>query len=109
MSTTPPRVVGISGNSINLKDLNKEIILSREGDDIYWEGKKLSISVATKSPTSTLIHFAVNISNEGTPVPTCSLQDFKIAPEIFSKRVMEALCTEVQGMIEATQKVHWVR
>jgi len=92
-----------------LKDLNKELKLNRDGDDIYFNEKKLSISVATQSPTSTLIHFAVNISNEGTPVPTCSLQDFNMAPEAFSGRVMEKFCAEVEGITQATQKVHWVK
>ena len=40
-------------------------LLLRDGDDIYIGEQKLSISIATNSPTSTLIHFAVNVTNEG--------------------------------------------
>src|SRR5690606_8767219 len=36
-------------NKILLKTNNK-FSLTREGDDLYWESKKLSISIATHSP-----------------------------------------------------------
>ncbi|MES2769707.1 MAG: DUF366 family protein, partial [Bdellovibrionota bacterium] len=57
-----------------------QILLKRDGDDLYLDDRKLSISIAARSPQSILIHFAMNISNEGTPVKTCSLQDLKIEP-----------------------------
>lgn len=40
---------------------------SRDGDDIYFEGKKLSVSIATCSNSSMKIHFGMNIINKGTP------------------------------------------
>src|SRR5258708_7976068 len=43
---------------------------TRDGDDIFWQDRKLSISIATVSPVSALVHFAVNISNINTPVKT---------------------------------------
>jgi uncharacterized protein len=87
--------------------------LTREGDDVYWltgsgkkkEKKKLSISIASKSVTSSQIHFAVNISNRGTPVKTCSLEDFKINPKNFSKKIMKSFVVEFLSICEATQKV----
>lgn len=81
----------------------------REGDDLYWNDKKLSISIATSSPTSTLIHFAVNVSNEGTPVPTTSLEDLKVDAQDFSRRLMDLFTKEVATSVAATQKVHWVK
>jgi len=82
----------------------------REGDDIYFlseigEKKKFSISIATKSPVSTLVHFAFNISNEGTPVPTCALSDFEIEANEFVRNVLVSLEKEIQSMREATRKV----
>jgi hypothetical protein len=88
-----------------LQEMNPKILLKREGDDLYWEGKKLSISVAAQSPLSVVIHFAVNVQNSGTPVPTCALTDFSIDPERFAKSVMEAFALEYKSLIEATQKV----
>lgn len=90
---------------------NREVALAltRDGDDIFANGKKLSISIATQSPVSSLIHFAVNVRNEGTPVPTLSLEDLGVEPKVFAEQVMEILCKEVHSTIEATQKVRWVR
>lgn len=90
---------------INIFQNGKKELLIRDGDDIYLKDKKLSISVATLSRTSALIHFAVNISNEGTPVETCSLNDFSIKPVEFAQSIMTDFCNEVTSMVEATQKV----
>lgn len=84
--------------------------LFRSGDDIYSaDRRKLSISIATQSPVSSLIHFAVNVSNKGTPVPTLSLEDLKVDPRKFAESVMEKFCAEVKTIVEATQKVRWVK
>src|SRR5437773_1707893 len=69
--------------------------ISRQGDDLYWEQKKLSISVATASPISVLIHFAVNVTNEGTPVPTCALSNFDINPKALAERVLRSFADEI--------------
>ncbi|AZZ36659.1 DUF366 domain-containing protein [Bdellovibrio sp. qaytius] len=79
--------------------------LIRKGDDIYVDGGKLSISIASVSAVSTLVHFAVNITNKGTPVKTASLEDLKIKPDVFAKEVLKAFSTEFEDVIWATQKV----
>lgn len=79
--------------------------LSRKGDDIYVGQGKLSISIASVSAVSTLIHFAVNITNKGTPVKTASLEDLKIKPDIFAKEVLKSFSSEFEDIIWATQKV----
>ena len=83
--------------------------LIREGDDLYFEGGKLSISIATSSPVSTLIHFAVNCTNDGTPVKTASLGDLGLDPRTFATEAMRLLVSEVASIEEATVKVRWVR
>ena len=52
-----------------VKDILSELKIEtlREGDDLYFEGKKLSVSIATCSNSSMKIHFGVNIKDEGTP------------------------------------------
>lgn len=55
----------------------------RSGDDIFLKradgtNGKLSVSIATASPVSTLIHMGLNIISEGTPVPTVGLYDLGI-------------------------------
>jgi len=83
--------------------------LFRDGDDIFSRDRKLSISIATQSPVSSLIHFAVNVSNEGTPVKTLSLEDLGVEPQAFAREIMERFCKEVDSITEATQKVKWVK
>jgi uncharacterized protein len=79
--------------------------LYRDGDDIFLGDNKLSISIATISPVSALIHFAVNVTNDGTPVKTLALQDLQVEPHAFSKNLMETLCSEMSSIQAATCKV----
>lgn len=83
--------------------------LVRKGDDLFFNDQKLNISIATLSPTSALIHFAVNVSNAGTPVRTLCLEDLEIEPKEFAIELMQRVAAEVNEIIQATQKVRWVR
>lgn len=58
-----------------IKDLLAHPELVRDGDDLYWADRKLSISIATASPVSVMIHAALNIVSEGTPVKAAGLYD----------------------------------
>ena len=53
---------------------------TREGDDIFVDGRKLSISIATVSLSSAKIHFALNLEDKGTPddVDTIGLYDIEV-------------------------------
>lgn len=77
----------------------------RKGDDIYLNDQKLCISVATQSVNSSLIHFAININNEDTPVKTISLEDLKLPHKDFAEKLMTAFSDEVESILVATQKV----
>lgn len=79
--------------------------LKRKGDDLYLKKNKLSVSIASVSVVSSQIHFAMNITNEGTPVSTLSLEDLKIKPEVCAKEVMKIFCAEYNSIVEATKKV----
>lgn len=52
----------------------------REGDDIFVDDRKLSISIASVSLSSAKIHFALNLEDKGTPddVDTIGLFDIKV-------------------------------
>ncbi len=104
-------MAAIVKDALMLMSLEKLLIcdLRREGDDIFVADKKFSISIATQSPTSSLIHFAVNVVNRGTPVPTISLEEFGLDAQAFALEVMQRLTTEVETIREATRKVKWVR
>lgn len=77
----------------------------REGDDLYFKDAKLSISVAIPSVRSSLIHFAVNVVNEGTPVKTCALSDFDIKAKDFAAKVFMRFEKEFATSVEATYQV----
>lgn len=79
--------------------------LRREGDDLYFQDKKLSVSIASCSAVSVMIHLGINIENSGTPVPTCALSDFKIQPEKFANDIMIKFSEEFESIVAATQKV----
>jgi hypothetical protein len=85
---------------------NPSIVLRREGDDLYWGEKKFSISIATQSTRSCVVHFAVNVTNQGTPVLTCALSEFQIEPTILIRKVFERATFEWSSIWEATYKVH---
>lgn len=91
--------------------LNQKLIanLRRDGDDVFSGERKLSISIATVSPVSTLVHFAVNNRNEGTPVPTVALLDFGIDPQKFAQVLLERTRKELLSIQDASMKVRWVK
>ena len=97
-----------------IKELLEEkgIFVVRKGDDLMIDGKKLSVSIATKSITSILIHTGLNILSEGAPVKASGLKselgisDTKEFALEVMKRYSEELedinmaCTKVRGVIE---------
>ena len=87
-----------------LIEKTKQEIL-RKGDDLYWQNKKLSVSIASRSAVSAMIHFGMNIENTGTPVPTCALRDFGLDAKPFAEEVMRLFAAEFVSIVEATQKV----
>ncbi len=82
-----------------------KVLLKREGDDLYLGTKKLSISIASQSAVSTMIHFAVNITTKGTPVPTCALEDWGVNPKSLAIQVMKKFSEEYLDIMAATEKV----
>jgi hypothetical protein len=81
----------------------------REGDDLYFFKKnkkmKLSISIASKSVVSIQIHFALNVVNNGTPVPTSCLSELQIESRYLAAQVMKYFVEEFESILQATQKV----
>lgn len=84
--------------------------LRREGDDLYLDTQtgalKLSVSIASVSVVSAMIHLGLNIKNQGTPVPTCCLQDLQVDPKSFALELMKKFSEEYESIVGATQKVH---
>ena len=68
----------------------------REGDDIFVDGRKLSISIASVSLSSAKIHFALNLEDKGTPgdVETIGLYDID-GGNVFNEGNLKDLIFEV--------------
>jgi hypothetical protein len=81
----------------------------REGDDIFVEGRKLSISIASVSLSSAKIHFALNLEDKGTPsdVETIGLFDIKIDDnQIFTEdNLLELINKTVNRFIDELETI----
>ncbi len=82
--------------------------LVRRGDDLFLGNDKLTISIATKSPVSGLIHAGINIQSKGTPVSTKGLKDFDIDPILFGRVVIDRYLCEIELAKHCETKVKQV-
>ena len=84
--------------------------VKRKGDDLFYNGKKLSVSIATKSTTSTLIHTGINLVSTGAPIEVSSIADMEnINEDDFIEEVMTRFCLEEQDIEFAKVKVRGVQ
>lgn len=82
----------------------------RKGNDLYIEegGQrlgKLSVSIVTASPISTLFHFGVNIDPAGAPVQAIGLKAFGLDPNELARDTLALWEREWAGMAKARCKV----
>ena len=97
----------------NLKDFEilteYGIRTEREGDDIFVDGGKLSISIASISLSSSKIHFALNLEDKGTPddVKTIGLYDIKINnQQVFDENnLLELITKTVNRFIDELETI----
>ena len=82
--------------------------LRREGDDLYKGERKLSVSIATVSPVSGLIHLGINIDAEGAPVPAAQIPE-NVDIKQLAEKIGKRFCEEFESARRSTWKVKWVR
>ena len=84
--------------------------IRRDGDDLFYDNKKLTVSIATKSTTSVLIHTGVNIISTGAPVKASGLKEDLGINDIkeFAAEVMNRYSDELYDIILASTKVRGV-
>ena len=80
----------------------------RRGDDLYFEERKLSVSIATRSPLSSLLHLGLNIRTEGTPVPAAGLEELGVDAAELARGCLEAFASEYASVLQASYKVRAV-
>jgi hypothetical protein len=83
-------------------------IVRCEGSDLYDGDAKVSISVATRTPVSAVIHFGINITSYNTPVKTRGLKDYGIEPVGFAQELLQAYVLLDDMVQKARCKVRWV-
>lgn len=92
------------------KLLDKKVNITRSGDDIFIDDKKLSVSIATKSTTSCLMHIGLNINSEGAPVKACGLENDLGIKDVktLAINIMDRYIKESADITDAVCKVRGV-
>lgn len=85
------------------------ITLTRKGDDLFWNERKLSVSIATKSIISGLIHTALNIDCSGAPIKASDLNEIGIKNiEVLAEQIMKKYSENIEKINYALTKVRGV-
>ncbi|WP_409201051.1 DUF366 family protein [Methanobrevibacter sp. DSM 116169] len=93
------------------EELHKQNIIStRSGDDIFVSGRKLTVSIASISPTSMKIHFGFNLEDNGTPedVETIGLFDIENSngKKVFNnENIVDFISTVVNSYIDELSSI----
>ena len=92
-----------------VKDILGEVSINttRDGDDLYFEGKKLSVSIATCSNSSMKIHFGMNIINKGTPDDVETIGLFECWENINDEKInglIDKICENYINEIESIEE-----
>ncbi|WP_054695618.1 DUF366 family protein [Syntrophomonas palmitatica] len=89
--------------------LQHSVPATRRGDNIYIHKNKLSVSIATATTVSTLIHVGLNIESAGTPVDTSGLTELGIQDiSSLAENIMLRYIRELEQINDARCKVRAV-
>jgi hypothetical protein len=91
-----------------LNTIAGRLCVNREGDDLFYDERKLSVSIATASPVSTMIHTALNIVRSGAPIPVSCLEELDVDPVEFGNSILKRFVEEFEQIRFARVKVNWV-
>ena len=87
---------------------NPKSSVRRRGNDLFVGKRKLSVAIATASPTSVVMHVGVNVRTKGAPVPAIGLKELRISPVSFAKQILQMYSAEVDKVDLETTKVRGV-
>ena len=80
----------------------------REGDDLYDEERKLTVSIAAPASSSCVIHLGVNVDPAGAPVPAVGLRALGLDPRVVVDRTLSRYGDELASAAHAATKVRTV-
>jgi hypothetical protein len=81
---------------------------TRDGDDVYVEARKLTVSIAAPSAGSSLIHLGINVNPEGAPVPAVGLEKLRINENELLDELLKRYGRELEAAAHAENKVRTV-
>lgn len=84
----------------------------RSGDDLFVAERKLSVSIATLTPVSTMIHTGVNITGKNAPVPAIGLSELGLnmaETATIAESLCQAYISEYEQIKLARCKVRGVK
>lgn len=90
------------------EEMSPGIALMRDGDDLYFNGRKLTVAICTASNLSTVFHYGININPAGAPVAAVGLKKFDIDPKKFGAAVLGRYERECESIERAIRKVRGV-
>jgi hypothetical protein len=79
--------------------------ITRDGDDLFWDARKISVSIVTASPVSQLLHVGINVDPQGAPVPAVGLKEMGVDPVQFARLALERFSSEWESIEWACAKV----
>lgn len=82
--------------------------VDRRGDDLFSDGRKLSVAICTATPVSSVFHFGVNDDPSGAPVPAIGLGELGIDAKAFALDVLDRYAEECASIERALRKVRGV-
>ena len=83
-------------------------VAQRDGDDLYYDGRKLTVSIAAPSRASSLIHLGINVDPAGAPVPAAGLAEMGVGPALVLEDLLTRYAHELETAAYAATKVKTV-
>jgi hypothetical protein len=86
----------------------RKVETTRRGDDVFVDGRKLTVSIAAPSAGSSLIHLGINVDSEGAPVPAIGLAEMGCDPPDLLRALLNSYTEELASCAHAETKVRTV-
>lgn len=83
-------------------------VVRRDGDDLYYDDRKLTVSIAAPSSASSLIHLGINVDPAGAPVPAVGLSEMGIETRGLLNDLLSSYAAELTSAAHAATKVRTV-
>lgn len=81
------------------------VTAERSGDDVFVDGRKLTVSIAAPGPAGCAIHLGINVDPDGAPVPAVGLAELGVNEAHLGEELMTAYKREIESAAYAENKV----